>query len=279
MQKLGLVAGGGGLPISLANHCIAGGRPYFVLRLKGFADPELADYPGEEVGIAQLGRAMRLLREAKCESVCFAGAVARPDFTALRPDLRGLALIPALVRAGRHGDDALLRVLLDAFEKEGFRIEGAHEVMGELALPQGPLGRHVPAPEHQADVDKAMAVARTIGRLDIGQGAVVCRGLVLAVEAQEGTDAMLRRVSELPEAIRGAPERPAGVMAKAAKPGQELRVDLPIMGLGTLQRAARAGLAGLAGEAGRVLVLDRDAFIALADELGLFVVGVADPPP
>jgi DUF1009 family protein len=276
MRKLGLVAGGGALPVSLANHCEAAGRPIFVLRLKGTADPELAEFPGEEVGIAQLGRAMRLLRRAKCQSVCFAGLVARPDFRSLRPDLRGLIALPKFLRAARRGDDAMLRFLLGEFEREGFLVEGAHEVMGELALPAGALGRHAPGERDLADIAKAMEAARAIGRLDIGQAAVVCAGLVLAVEAQEGTDALLRRVAELPEAIRGAPERPAGVLAKAPKPTQELRVDLPTIGIGTLQEAARAGLAGVAGEAGKVLVLDRDAFIALADELGLFVVGVSD---
>jgi DUF1009 family protein len=276
MTKLGLIAGGGGLPISLANHCLSAGRPLFVLRLKGFADHELDDFPGEEVGIAELGRAIRELRSAHCEVVCFAGQVTRPDFGALRPDLRGLAALPGILIAARRGDDALLRCLLREFEKEGFRIEGANEVMGELALPAGLLGRHAPRPQDEADVAKAMDIARAMGGLDIGQGAVVCNGLVLAVEAQEGTDAMLRRVAELPQSVRGTAERPAGALAKAPKPGQEVRVDLPTMGVHTLHGAARAGLAGVAGEAGRVLVLDRDAFIETADALGLFVIGVAD---
>jgi DUF1009 family protein len=274
MSKLGLVAGGGALPVSLATHCQEAGRPLFVLRLKGFADPALADFPGGEARLGQVGRGIRLLKQAGCEAVCFAGLVSRPDFATVRPDLRGFLVLPGVIMAARRGDDALLRFMMGVFEKAGFAPEGAHEVMGDLTLPPGPMGRHRPLPEHQADIARAMDVARAIGRLDIGQGAVVCRGLVLALEAQEGTDAMLRRVAELPEAIRGIPERPAGVLAKAPKPIQETRIDLPTIGVGTLQRAARAGLAGVAGEAGKVLVLDREAFVALADELGLFVVGV-----
>ena len=110
-------------------------------------------------------------------------------------------------------------------------------------------------------------------------GAVACDGLVLAVEAQEGTDSMLRRVAELPESIRGVPGKPRGVLAKAPKPMQETRVDLPTIGTRTLQRVARAGLAGIAGEAGKVLVLDRDDVVKLADELGLFIVGVPAERP
>jgi hypothetical protein len=276
VRKLGLIAGGGALPARLADHCESSGRPFFVLRLRGFAGAEVAEFPGEEAGIAELGRGFRLLKKAGCEAVCFAGTVARPDFAALRPDIRGLMALPGVIRAARAGDDGLLRFMLHEFEKEGFHVEGAHEVMGELTLPIGPLGRHGPSERDHADILRAMEVARVIGGHDIGQGAVVCAGLVLAVEAQEGTDAMLERVARLPTAIRGSPDAPRGVLAKAPKPTQEQRVDLPTIGLHTLQQCSHAGLAGIAGEAGKVLVMDRGAVIALADELGLFVFGV-DP--
>jgi UDP-2,3-diacylglucosamine hydrolase len=272
--KLGLIAGGGMLPVELAQHCEQAGRPFFVIRLKGFAGDELDDFAGADIGIAELGKCFKALRRAKCDTVCFAGLVARPDFHMLKPDLRGLAFLPTAISAARKGDDALLRALLGEFEKEGFAVEGAHEVRGDLTLPLGPLGARQPRPQDLADVTRALDVARQIGRLDIGQGAVVCDGLVLAVEAQEGTDAMLRRVSELPETVRGVPGAPRGVLGKAPKPIQETRVDLPTIGIGTIQRAARAGLAGVVGEAGRLLVLDREAVIELADELGLFVLGV-----
>src|SRR6185312_9420122 len=168
-----------------------------------------------------------------------------------------------------------LRYLMQGFEKEGFAIEGAHEVMGELALGEGPLGAHAPGEAHGADIAKAIEVARAIGALDIGQGAVVCDGLVLAVEAQEGTDAMLRRVADLPADVRGTPERRRGVLAKVAKPIQEDRVDLPTIGLATVEAAAAAGLAGIVGVAGKMLVLDRDAVIRAADAAGLFIAGAS----
>ena len=274
MLKLGLIAGGGALPAEVADHCRRAGRDYFVIRLKGFAGPELAQHPGADVGLGQLGKCIKLLREAGCKAICFAGVVTRPDFSTLVPDLRGMAALPGVIAAARKGDDALLRRVVQEFEKEGFKVEGAHEVEGGLTLPAGPLGRHAPGPEHQADIARALNVAREIGRLDVGQGAVVCDGLVLAVEAQEGTDAMLRRVAELPGAIRGSAEKRRGVLAKAAKPIQETRIDLPTIGLGTLHRAARAGLAGIVGEAGHVLVVDREQLVAMADDLGLFVYGV-----
>ena len=271
--KLGLIAGGGALPATLAARCEAAGRPVFVLRLNGFADGDTARFPGAPCGLGEIGRAFKLLRAAGCDSVCFAGTVSRPDFAALKPDLRGLQLLPAVVAAARRGDDALLRVVLGAFEAEGFRVEGAHEVDAALTVGPGPLGALAPSDADRADLLHALRIAREAGALDIGQGAVVCAGLVLAVEAQEGTDAMLRRCADLPAAVRGEGAARRGVLAKAPKPIQERRVDLPTVGVATVEAAAAAGLSGLAFEAGGVLVLDRGAVAAVADRLGLFVWG------
>lgn len=274
MEKLGLIAGGGALPVEIAQHCERSGRPLFVIRLKGFAGADLAPYAGAEVGLAELGKCLKALKRAGCRAICLAGNVARPDFSSLVPDLRGLMLLPKAVAAARKGDDALLRLLVDEFEKEGFAVEGAHEVMEDLSLPAGLLGARAPTDDDMADALRALDVARAIGRLDVGQAAVVAHGLVLAVEAQEGTDAMLARVADLPAHLRGKPGAGAGVLAKAPKPIQETRVDLPTIGVATVQGVARAGLAGIVGEAGRLLVLDREATLAQADELGVFILGV-----
>ncbi len=274
-MKLGLVAGGGELPVALAEACTQAGRSLFVLRLRGFADPAaLARFAGADVGIAELGRIFDLLRKEGCEAVCLAGQVKRPDFSALKPDLRGLRSLPAAVAAARRGDDALLRFLVAEFEREGFAVEGADQVHAGLTLPPGPLGRHAPAPEHEADLAQALAAARTIGALDIGQAVVVADGVVLAVEAQEGTDAMLARSAALSAALRGTAEARSGVLVKWPKPIQERRVDLPTLGPTTVEGAAAAGLAGIAAEAGGLLVLKRAEVIAAADRLGLFVVGL-----
>ncbi len=264
MGKLGLIAGGGGLPVEIARHCQATGRPLFVARLKGFAGPDLAEFPGTDVGIAQLGQCIAAFRNAGVETVCMAGIVAKPDFAALRPDLRGLKALPRVAAAALKGDDALLRALVAEFEAEGFGVQGAHEAMDNLTLPLGPLGRVRPSAIDLEDARLALEAARAVGLTDLAQGAVVRAGVVLATEAEDGTDAMLARL----EAGRG------GVLAKAPKPRQDLRVDLPTIGVATLRGAARAGLSGVVGEAGRMLVLDRPAVAALADELGLFVLGV-----
>jgi UDP-2,3-diacylglucosamine hydrolase len=272
--RLGIVAGGGGLPLELARACSDANRAVYIIRLKGMAAAELAQWPGEEVDLAKLGRMIELLRTARCTGVTFAGKVERPDFTALKPDMVGIKALPRVLAAARKGDDALLRVLLRIFEDEGFRVEGADEAAGGLTLAAGPLGRRAPGDLHWADLERAAEVARRIGEFDIGQAVVVCRGLVLAVEAQEGTAAMLERCAALPAQLRGSDAERRGVLVKLPKPIQDRRVDLPTIGPRTLELAARAGLAGVAGEAGGLLVVERDAVRRLADRLGLFVYGL-----
>jgi UDP-2,3-diacylglucosamine hydrolase len=274
IRKLGLIAGGGALPAALANACVAAGRPLFVVRLRGFADAEMAEFPGADIGIAELGHTFDALKREGCEAVCFAGQVKRPDLGALKPDLRGMRSLPGAIAAARKGDDALLRFLVAEFEREGFAVEGAEQVNAGLTLGAGPLGAWSSRPEDDADIDHAIEVTKTLGRLDIGQATVVVDGLVLAVEAQEGTDAMLERCATLPVVLRGSAGARRGVLVKWPKPIQERRVDLPTIGVRTLEAAAAAGLAGVAGEAGGVLVLDREAVVATADRLGLFVVGL-----
>jgi DUF1009 family protein len=276
--KLGLIAGGGALPFAIATACRDADRPLFVVRLKGFAEQDLSEFDGIDVNPAELGKLFKALKQAGCRSVCFAGLVRRPDFSALIPDLRGLAALPGAIMAARRGDDSLLRFLALEFEREGFTVEAAHEVGVGLVLGEGALGRIAPNASHRADITRALEVARAIGGLDIGQGAVVARGLVLAVEAQEGTDAMLARCAELPVTLRGTPKDPVGVLAKAPKPMQDRRLDMPTIGAATVTAAAHAGLAGIVGEAGGLLVLDRQSVIQRADDLGLFVIGVPRDP-
>ena len=273
MSKLGLIAGGGALPLSVAARCEAEGRPVFVIRLNGFADPHLARYPGVEAGMAEIGRVLSALRKAGCDAVCFAGTVSRPDFKTLKPDLKGATLLPGIISAATRGDDALLRKILSVFEGEGYAIEGADDILGGETLPAGALGAVQPTPEQLSDLKKALHVAQKAGELDIGQGAVVCDGLVLAVEAQEGTDAMLARVAGLPADLRGTANDRKGALGKAPKPIQDLRVDMPVMGARTIELAAAAGLAGVGGIAGGLILIDHPAIVEAADRLGLFVWG------
>ncbi|WP_439633791.1 LpxI family protein [Glycocaulis sp.] len=272
--RLGLIAGGGALPRLVAQACAADGRLGCVIALHGFADPAGFDDPVVRT-IGQFGHVLKDLHAAGCDAVCFAGIVTRPDFRNFVPDMEGAKLLPRLLAAAVRGDDALLRVVVKAFEDQGLQVVGADELSSSLLAPSGVIGGDVDVEAHRQDIDKAMQMAAAIGVLDAGQGAVVCQGLVLALEAQEGTDAMLERVASLPETIRGTRQTRRGVLAKRPKPQQERRIDLPVVGVATVERAAGAGLAGIAVEAGAALILGREAVDEAARRHGIFVVGVS----
>ncbi|MEE2693120.1 MAG: UDP-2,3-diacylglucosamine diphosphatase LpxI [Pseudomonadota bacterium] len=270
--KLGIVASGGALPVRIVEGCVARGENYHVIRLAGLTDPSLAFHPGEDCGLAEIGKIIRSLKAAGCDAAVFAGVVARPDFSKLKPDWRGAILLPKVVAAAARGDGALLSVLVDELEAEGIRVIGAEEAAGGLAVGKGVLGRHAPSKDNLADIRKAAQLVHALGPFDVGQGAVVASGFVLAIEAAEGTDAMLERCAAFPASARGG-DAANGVLVKRPKPDQEKRIDLPTIGVETVRRAHRAGLAGVAVEAGGALVIDIAEMTAEADRLGLFIYG------
>ncbi|MBM3487386.1 MAG: LpxI family protein [Alphaproteobacteria bacterium] len=272
-RTLGIVAGGGALPAALIAACRAEGRPVFVLALEGQAEPGAAieTAPHAWLRLGEAGRGITLLRDAGITEIVLAGRVRRPSLTELRPD-RWTARVMAKVGWSVFGDNALLATLVREIEAEGFRIVRPEAILAAILATSGTYGRHAPDPIAMRDIERGAAVVRALGTLDIGQAVVVQEGLVLGVEAIEGTDALIGRCAAL------ARTGPGGVLVKLAKPGQELRVDLPTIGPTTVERCAAAGLRGIAVEAGRTLVLDRGATVAAADTRGLFLTGIEAPP-
>lgn len=268
-STLGLIAGGGALPAAILAALAAQGRPSFTVAITGNCDPAtVVNRPHVWRDIAAVGGILAALRDAGCVEVLLAGRMGRPDFSALLPDWQGIKLLPRVIKAATRGDDALIRTLVEYFEEQGFRIVGTDAVASALVAPAGVLGAVHPSEADAVDIARAAAVVRALGALDVGQAAVVRDGLVLGVEAAEGTDALLARCSTLNGPQQG------GVLLKAVKPGQERRVDLPTIGVTTVQNAAAARLAGIAIQAGSALVLDRAALVAAANAAGMFVVGV-----
>jgi UDP-2,3-diacylglucosamine hydrolase len=215
------------------------------------------------------------LKGAGCTEVLMAGKLQRPKFSELHLDAKGMLAVPKLIAAARHGDDAILRGVADLFAAEGFSVIGVAEAAPGLLAPAGVLGKVQPSEANHADAARGFAIVRALGTYDVGQAAVVCEGLALAVEAAEGTDAMLGRISSLPAHFRGSEKKRRGVLVKAVKPTQDGKTDLPVIGLATVQNAAAAGLAGIAVEAGAALILRKREVIAEADRIGLFVAGIA----
>ncbi len=265
--KLGIIAGRGPIPRDLIAGCRAEGRPLFVIAINGETDPDVVDGISHAWhDVAAVGGILARLKREKCEEIVLIGPIAQPDFSHLKPDWRGIKLLPKLIAAARRGgDDALLSVVVAEIERDGFRIVAAEEVMASLTVPPGFHSARRPDETELADIARGRAVLAALGAHDVGQAAVVRGGRVLAIEAVEGTDAMLARCREL------AGGRPAGVLIKAPKAGQERRVDLPTIGPDTIDNLAAAGLAGIAVEAAGTLIIDRDEVTRRADAAGIFV--------
>lgn len=270
---LGIIAGGGSLPAALAATVVAAGRPVFLIGLEGHADPAtLARYPHTVLRIGAAGAILDALRSAGCREIVLLGTVRRPPFITLRPDAGAARLLPRLSRAFFGGDDGLLSAVIRVLGEEGFTVRGVHELLPGTLAPAGLLTRSAPDDGATADIARGVAVARALGAVDVGQGCVVQQGLVLAVEALEGTDAMLARAAAL------AHPGPGGVLVKLVKPGQDRRADLSTIGRATIRAAAAAGLRGIAYAAGATLLAEPDALAGEADAAGIFLLGL-DPEP
>jgi len=266
--KLGIIAGSGELPARLISACRAEKRPFFVLALKGAADPALVkDLPHAWIRIGQGGAGLRYLREAGATELVLAGGVRRPSPWALWPDLRAVKFY---IDIGLKvlGDDGLLRALIHTLEDEGFRVVGAESILKSALAPLGPLGKIKPDKDFSADIALGIMAARKLGARDLGQAVVVQQGAILASEDVSGTDALISRAKSLKRPGRG------GVLVKTAKPGQERRADLPAIGPNTVAAAVEAGLSGIAIEANATLLLDRAAIVDAADRAGIFVIGI-----
>lgn len=273
LGKVGIIAGGGDLPLKLAESCRSTGTPFHIVGIDGWAGPEIEAFEHSRMGLGQVGLALKLLKEAACDSVVIAGYVKRPDFRKMKLDMTGAKLLPKIIAAARHGDDALLGVLVETIEAHGFRVIGSESIFAGLLAGKGCFGSVMPDDMAKADIVRAGELIAALSPFDVGQAAIVCEGLVLAVEAAEGTDEILRRCANLPQEIRGTKSNRRGVLVKTPKAGQERRVDLPTIGPKTVELASEAGLAGIAIAAGGALFLDQEEAIALADAAGLFVMG------
>lgn len=257
---IGLIAGSGRFPLLFAQAAQRAGRSVVAVAHEGETDPSLQAAAWVKLG--QLGRIAEILRGAGVSEAVFCGGIRKPKLFDVRPDWLGLK---ALARLRSFGDDAALRAIAAALEGEGVRIVSPLPLVPELLVGRGPLGARRLTDEERADAIAGLAAARAVGQADIGQTVVVKRGVVLAVEAVEGTDACIARGGALG---KGA------VVVKARKPQQDERFDVPAIGPRTVEACAAAGCAALAVEAGTALVLDRAEVVERADRAGIAVEGI-----
>jgi DUF1009 family protein len=270
LPALGIIAGGGELPRVLIQACKDANRPYFVLALQDAADDATVEAAGDAhawIRFGAIGKALDLLRANGASDLVLAGRVTRPKISSIRPDLKGAKLLARISAQLLSGDNELLSSIVTFLEEEGFRVTGAEEIVADLVAPEGMIGSIYPDKRAQGDIVIGARMARSIGALDIGQAVIVQNGQILGVEAVEGTDALIERCSPLKLEEKG------GVLVKVKKPQQEKRVDLPTIGLSTVEHIAACGFAGIAIEAGASLILNRREVARRADALGIFVVG------
>lgn len=272
--RLAVIAGGGDLPLELAQAAATGGTAPLIVRLAGETDRSFAGCETVDLALEQLGDLPALLRRFGCTHVVLAGSVTR------RPRIRDIrfrwTMVPVAFRVWRAlklGDDGLLKVVVGEFSRLGFGVVSVADLLPSAIVSTGPLTRRAATDGEVATARVALDAARAIGALDAGQAAIAVGGRVVALEGAEGTASMIGRVAELRQAGR-LPAGRGGVLAKCPKPNQERRADLPAIGPETVEAAAAAGLDGIALEAEGVIVVSMRDTIDRADALGLFIIGM-----
>ena len=279
MSRIGILAGGGGLPVAVAQSILQSGRDVFLIGIDGEAEPSIEQFPHTWSNMGSVGRMVQQFRQHGCQEVVIVGSVKRPDIAKLRPDLGFVTNFPAIVRLLFGGDNSVLSRVVRFFEGKGFIVRGAHEVAPDLVAHDGVIGRVSPDSQAREDIASGLSLITKLGPLDVGQAVIISQGRVLAIEGAEGTDRMLERCAAKRDGIAAAEalQTSTGVLVKRPKPGQELRVDMPTIGPRTVQLAAEAGLSGLAVLSGHVLVAEIDQLKEIADGHEIFVTGVSYP--
>ncbi|WP_246717623.1 LpxI family protein [Microvirga flocculans] len=275
---IAILAGAGQLPIQLVSHLERTGQEVRVLAFRGFAEAELQRRAHATVDLLDLKTIMSTLEEWRPQAVSLVGAVRRPGFSALLSAYSLLRNMHEVKEVIARGDDQVLRGAVMLLEERGHRVVGAHELAPDLVAARTLSGSMQPNADDREAIAVGLDLLAALSAFDIGQGAIVARRHVLAIEGPEGTDRMLRRVRGLRQSWFGLRRRKeGGVLIKAAKRGQDLRVDMPTIGPRTIIEADKAGLSGIAVGAGSTFVLEQEETLRTADRLGLFLIAVDLP--
>lgn len=268
MKKLGLIAGNGRFPLIFAEQAQREGFSLVVIAHRGETLREIESIAETVtwVYVGQLGKIIRTFHKAGvCQAVMAGGIRKVKLFTNFRPDLRGASF---LARVNSREDDGLLRGVAEELEGEGIKILKSTLCLSQLIASEGVLTGRAPTKSEWDDVRLGFRIAKEIGRLGVGQTVVVKKGVVLAVEAIEGTDAAIRRAGELAKG--------GCVVVKVSKPGQDLRFDVPAVGVDTVKNLQDAGARVLAVEAEKTILLEKEALLRNAEAAGIAVVAVRE---
>lgn len=272
-KRLGIIAGAGHLPLSLVETCQSKGMTPYVVCLEGQASASDFDHVthSQTFGLGKAGAIMAYFKSHDVADLVMIGAVKRPSLTSLKPDLKAVKIL-SKIGMKALGDDGLLRALKGELEREGFTLHGMHEFCDDLLMPEGVLGSIAPDHDMQSDIEYGLAMSQHIGRLDIGQSVIIQQGVVIGVEAIEGTDALIQRCAPLFKEGRKA------ILVKTCKPQQDRALDMPTIGIKTLKNLHKSGLCGVVLHAHNTLLVDREAVADYADTHDIFVYGATLTP-
>jgi len=269
LKKLGIIAGSGELPRRIIRECNEKGRPVFVIAFDDITEAEtVSALPHKWLHIGKVGEIIKTLKAENVSELILAGKVGRPPLSSLKMDFSAMKLLTKFAKLTSQGDDKIFSTIIKFLEDKGFNVIGSEDVLSDLLIKEGPIGSVKPDKIAQKDIEIGAKAAIVVGKLDIGQAVIVQQGQILGVEGAEGTDALMNRCKNLHN------EGFSGVLVKMKKPGQDSRVDLPSIGIHTVNNAHAAGLRGIAVEAGGALVINRAEVIKRANDLGIFLVGI-----
>jgi DUF1009 family protein len=268
IKKLGLISGGGVLPTEIIKYCNQTGREIFAVGIEPYSwEEQIKDAPHIFAKIGEVGKILKTMEKNGVQEIVLAGGIKRPSLKEIIPDWGGVKMLARLA-IKKMGDNDMFLAAIDEIERHGFKVVGIEDVVPEMLFSEGVYGKVKPSVEDMDDIQRGITVAKALGAVDVGQAAVVQEGIVLAVEAAEGTDMMLSRVNAVKK------EGKAPVMVKVKKPRQDTRTDLPAIGLQTIEQLKKYDIKGIAVEAGAILVIEREAVVKMADECGIFIVGI-----
>jgi DUF1009 family protein len=267
-SKIGVIAGGGMMPVEIVKSCRERGIEVHVAGLQPWADEAMyQDVNHTMARLGEVGKIMKFFKSHDVTELVLAGGIKRPTLKELIPDFEAVKIL-AKVALNKKTDDGLFRAVIGEIEARGFHVLGIEEIVPEMLFQEGVYGRVKPSSDDMEDIRRGVEIVRALGSVDVGQAVVIQEGIVLAVEAVEGTDAMLSRAALLKKPGK------APVMIKILKPGQDTRVDLPAIGLQTIEQLKKYGIGGIAVEAGGILVIERQAVITAADAARIFIIGM-----
>lgn len=271
IKKLGIIAGGGNLPLSIVRECIEKKIEPFVIVMDDFADEKAyktLNYITAKFG--DVGKAISFFKKNNIKEILFAGDVKKPDLKTIRPDMKGFLLLTKLLKSKIFGDDTILQTTIKFLENEGFKIIPVDFLIKNIKVDEGIVGKtKFPSKDYAHDIELGVKVLKQIGDLDIGQSIVIQNGIVIGIECIEGTEKLIERCGKLKYATGRKP-----ILVKIKKTSQTRKIDLPAIGENTISQLKKAGFVGVAIDSKNGLVIDKEKTIELANKENIFIYGI-----